>query len=116
MKYLKLFEQFEDEENWWDDPDPYMNNELMIFCTNEFNGPYYLGKLDSDMDTILFFENLMDRSHKLSTGWKISKIDNKKSIVLYDYENKYKGYSRLQFPWKSFKIRNLPKEIKDRII
>ena len=124
MKYLKLFEQFEDEEDvWWERPDPYVEkllifNYIMPGIRGKIKTDYYLGTLDGD--TIIIFENHPSRSYNLNNGWKICEktemfADSK--IIIYDSENKYnQGYIRNNNPWKTFYFENLPKEIKDRII
>lgn len=113
MKHLKLYENFEEEEDsWWDEESPFDNIKYLTLCF--YMGSYYLIEEIVD-NNVKLFDN-----HKKWYNIEMFKIRNiiqdDDNIYISDSNNKYNFFDNSGSNWKKFKYKNLPKEIKDRII
>ena len=115
MKYIKLFEQFEDNEDaWWEKESQFDNIKDLKIIYNSHT--FYLAQEIADGELRIF------HNHHNSYDIRDFKISPKVFgddivIVIYDIENKY-GVDNMGnnlMGWKYFKLNELPKEIKDRI-
>ena len=118
MKYLKLFEQFEDEEDaWWEELDEKDKLYIIKYENSYTEKEYFIGSLDENIITL--FDNCPYKI-KVDENWKIvSKdiiINSEDSITIYDKYHKHSSNIYRNYAWKKYHFNNLPKEIKNRII
>ena len=114
MKHLKLFEQFEDEEEpWWDEESEFDNlqDKLHILKHKSF-GFFCIGKIFGDKILLLDIVNDVSFFHTTPTDLSVSdfnlnpEFDKEKDIIYY-----FKKGSGVQC-----KYEDLPKEIKNRLV
>ena len=108
MKHIKLFEQFDEWDPFGEESKPY-DGKLRIF--KDIRGDYYLMEKFSKNGNVFIYNNCL-------TGWNyynmtrdckfisLSEISENNSIRIY-YGN---------FNLNLTKIKDLPQEIKDRIV
>ena len=117
MKYLKLFEQFEDEENdWWDEESPFDFSYTLI--TDKLGFTYYVAKYNKNNDTYSLFDNYPEVSSKYYRKWnEVSReINQSKIVAIYDRENKYGGKFQQKKDWKYYKYSDLPRKIRELML
>ena len=102
MKYLKLFEQFDEEESWWDEESPFDNfkNPMKIV---KLGTSYYIAEIIDGLNVELYND---DKHIYPKTTFDMNPYyGDKTKIYIF---NKIEGYF--------IDFKDLPKEIKDRII
>ena len=99
MKHLKLYEQFDEEEAWWDEESPFDQiKDLKIVKHGE--NDFYLAKMIDGKNVRLYDDNRYDYKISIFDTHPIY-FDDTRITILYNHE-------------KSL-LKDLPKELKDRI-
>ena len=104
MKYIKLFEQFE-EDAWWEKESPFDIIKDLELASH--SGTIYLVKRISDRRVKLFDDV---ETYPINIFNFNVKCNDKSIIYICDLNIGIGGES-----WKYYKYGDLPKEIKDRI-
>jgi len=122
MKYLKLFEQFDDEDSAiWRDDDPFGEDFEYEYDKNKLRvirnptGVCYLGYTDGDR---LTYFGMTNTSFKVYNFELNPIVEEKEMIRFCDPTNIYAGgerYAGKDSRWKCYRYRNLPQEIKDML-
>ena len=106
MKHIKLFEQMDEEESWWDEESPFDNiKDLRII---QFKGGSYYILKGIKGDKITLFDENEHYDYWLKDFNMNPKVDDDTTIYIIDaLRRNYKF---------DYQYKNLPKEIKDRLI
>ena len=101
MKHIKLFEQFEDDEDaWWEEESPFEKKYRIIKHKNS-SGYYILIEINGDIIKIYDDQNSY---YQLEYFDLFPEYDS--NIIINVFENG--GFFE-------YKYKNLPKEIKDKL-
>ena len=110
MKHIKLFEQFEDEDFWWEEESPFDN--LSTLKVANYLGVHFLFDRFSDDGRAILFDDYLTGLDKDDIRFIPPEKMNPESMIrLYKYGIPMIGRRYSEIPFKS-----IPKEIKDRII
>ena len=109
MKHIKLFEQMDEEESWWDEESEFDNLEskLKIVKYVGSNGDYYITDATIPENGMIKTFNDVYSEYRLDLFDFNPIIKDTTRIFVFDYN----GVSNNLFQYK-----DLPKEIKDRLI
>ena len=119
MKHLKLFEQFEDEEEpWWDKESEFDKIETKLkIVRSKADSTYFYVIENPTSDDIIFFKNrpATRKSSHYDFNFVIKDLHR---IYIYDEDKEFMKYdgSERSMGWTYFYYKDLPKEIKDRLV
>ena len=103
MKHIKLFEQFNEEEPWWEEESPF--DDFLPKLIVGKNGPYFYALEDIGNGRVRIFDGTETDIYNKNTFDYREKPRDKDDFRIFG--NKFKNYC---------KYKDLPKEIKDRLI
>lgn len=106
MKYLKIYEQFDEEDNWWEEKSPFDILESKLKIVKFRNIFLLVEKIDYDGRITAYNNHKINLKMEECEFFPINNIN--KNIIVRLYK---KGVI-----YNEFTLKELPKEILDRII
>ena len=105
MRWLKLFEQFDEEESWWNEESPFDNVESKLRIIENAGDFYLIKERKKNGNIVLFDDEKYDYQPHI---FNLNPVFNEEYdlIGICDVDNTTKRYL----------YKDLPKEIKDRIV